>query len=75
MNNRSNTRCYQGTTYEETISKLSEFGANSDYSQFIVCPKEDCTERIFTRFYLYRHIESSHPEDTLHTPLRYFVTI
>lgn len=72
MTNRSNTRCYHGTIYEEAISMLSEFGTNSDYSQFIVCPKEDCTTRIFTRFYLYKHIQSKHPEDILHTPFRYF---
>lgn len=74
-NNHRNSHCYRETVYENIILQLSEFGQNSDYSRFVLCPKANCNERIYTRFYLYRHIESHHPEDILHNSIRYFTLV
>lgn len=64
-----NTHCYIDTVYRFAISELCQFGSNKDKSKFVYCPNKECKDlnvKLFTPYYLYRHIEECHPEEKKH---------
>lgn len=58
--------CYKDTIYALPISRLVSLGTNQNAVP-VVCPKVGCKTKLFLKKQLYRHIETKHPEDKLHT--------
>lgn len=64
-----NNYCYKDTIYSSTIAELGQFGPNKEKTKFVLCPHKDCQNpsvELYTKYYLYRHIEERHPNDKKH---------
>lgn len=57
---------YKDTIYALPISRLVSLSTNPSAIP-VNCPKVGCKTKLFLTQQLYRHIETKHPEDKLHT--------